>query len=143
MSNTPAFPKEPPVGYPQPGFTPNGSPATDDLSDFERDPSSHDTDFSEGSETELQFHAKDDGFPPGSAGERLKSEASKKAAKLGQSAEDAASRVKEKATEQWETASDRAKELKVTAEDYIRQNPTKTVVIAAVTGLLLGLTMRR
>jgi ElaB/YqjD/DUF883 family membrane-anchored ribosome-binding protein len=37
----------------------------------------------------------------------------------------------------------KAKELQVTAEDYIRQNPTKCVISALGLGFLIGLIVRR
>ena len=37
----------------------------------------------------------------------------------------------------------KAKELHVTAEDYIRQNPTKCVLSALGLGFLIGLIVRR
>ena len=54
-----------------------------------------------------------------------------------------AQHLKESATEQWQDTRVKAKELHVTAEDYIRQNPTKCVVSALGLGFLIGLIVRR
>lgn len=51
--------------------------------------------------------------------------------------------AKEVAQVQWRETSERAKELHVTAEDYIKQNPTKAVLGAMGVGFLIGLIMRR
>ena len=54
-----------------------------------------------------------------------------------------ADQFKTVATEQWENTRVRAKELHVTAEDYIRENPTKCVLGALGVGFIAGLIMRR
>lgn len=51
--------------------------------------------------------------------------------------------AKETAQYQWEETRVKAKELHVTAEDYIRQNPTKAVLGALGIGFLLGLIARK
>ena len=51
--------------------------------------------------------------------------------------------LKETANEQWQDTRVKAKELQVTAEDYIRQNPTKCVLSALGLGFLIGLIVRR
>jgi ElaB/YqjD/DUF883 family membrane-anchored ribosome-binding protein len=60
-----------------------------------------------------------------------------------ESATEKAHLFKATATEQWEDTRIRAKELQVTAEDYIRQNPTKCVLSALGLGFLIGLIVRR
>jgi ElaB/YqjD/DUF883 family membrane-anchored ribosome-binding protein len=69
--------------------------------------------------------------------------AAEKAAALKSAATEKAGHFKESATEQWEETRVKAKEFHVTAEDYIRQNPTKCVVSALGLGFLIGLIVRR
>lgn len=54
-----------------------------------------------------------------------------------------AQHLRESASEQWEDTRVKARELQVTAEDYIRQNPTKCVISALGLGFLIGLIVRR
>ncbi len=51
--------------------------------------------------------------------------------------------LKHAATDQWDESRLKAKEFQVTAEDYIRQNPTKCVISALGVGFLIGLITRR
>jgi ElaB/YqjD/DUF883 family membrane-anchored ribosome-binding protein len=74
---------------------------------------------------------------------QFKSTATDKAAALKSAAADKAQHLRESATEHWEDTRVRAKELHVTAEDYIRQNPTKSVLGALGVGFLIGLILRR
>jgi ElaB/YqjD/DUF883 family membrane-anchored ribosome-binding protein len=109
------------------------------------------------------------GFVPspslGKAANELRSAASEKARELVHTAESKAAVLKERAlesaqqfretanqkatalkscaTEQWDDTRVKAKELHVTAEDYIRQNPTKCVLSALGIGFLIGLIVRR
>jgi ElaB/YqjD/DUF883 family membrane-anchored ribosome-binding protein len=69
--------------------------------------------------------------------------ATEKASAFKASAAERAQHLKESATEQWEDTRVKAKELHVTAEDYIRQNPTKCVISALGLGFLIGLIVRR
>lgn len=69
--------------------------------------------------------------------------ATEKAATLKASATERAQQFKDSATEQWQETREKAHELHVTAEDYIRQNPTKCVLSALGIGLLIGLLSRR
>jgi ElaB/YqjD/DUF883 family membrane-anchored ribosome-binding protein len=73
----------------------------------------------------------------------LKASASEKADELRQSATERAQRLQESAAEQWRDTRVLTKELHITAEDYIRQNPTKCVVGALGLGILVGLMVRR
>ena len=57
-------------------------------------------------------------------------------------ATDKAQYAKETAQHQWEETRVKAKEIHVTAEDYIRQNPTKAVLGALGVGFLIGLIAR-
>lgn len=69
--------------------------------------------------------------------------ATEKAAALKAAASEKASAFKDTASVQWEDTRVKAKELHVTAEDYIRQNPTKCVISALGLGFLIGLIVRR
>ena len=69
--------------------------------------------------------------------------ATEKASALKAAATETAHHLKESATDQWEDTRVKARELQVTAEDYIRQNPTKCVLSALGLGFLIGLIVRR
>jgi ElaB/YqjD/DUF883 family membrane-anchored ribosome-binding protein len=73
----------------------------------------------------------------------LKERAVESAQHFRETAVQKASALKTTATEQWDDTRVRAKELHVTAEDYIRQNPTKCVLSALGLGFLIGLIVRR
>jgi ElaB/YqjD/DUF883 family membrane-anchored ribosome-binding protein len=66
-----------------------------------------------------------------------------KAAELKERANTTAQQFKHAATDQWQDTRVKARELHVTAEDYIRQNPTKCVASALALGFLIGLITRR
>lgn len=74
---------------------------------------------------------------------QFKSTAAEKAAALKSAAADKAQHFRESATEHWDETRVRAKEFHVSAEDYIRQNPTKSVLGALGVGFLIGLILRR
>lgn len=69
--------------------------------------------------------------------------ATEKATAFKSAAADKAQHLKESATEQWQDTRVKAKEMHVTAEDYIRENPTKCVLSALGVGFLIGLIVRR
>lgn len=73
----------------------------------------------------------------------LKERAVESAQHFRETAAQKASALKATASEQWDDTRVRAKELHVTAEDYIRQNPTKCVLSALGLGFLIGLIVRR
>lgn len=73
----------------------------------------------------------------------LKAAATEKATAFKSAAADKAQHFKETASEQWDDTRVKAKEFQVTAEDYIRQNPTKCVLSALGAGFLVGLILRR
>ncbi|MCF7676018.1 MAG: hypothetical protein K9N23_20200 [Akkermansiaceae bacterium] len=80
------------------------------------------------------------------AGEKattLKQTATERAESLRIAAAERAHRLQETATEQWSHTCERGKDIQITAEDYIRQNPTKCVVGALGIGILVGLMVRR
>lgn len=74
---------------------------------------------------------------------QLKATANEKATAFKSAATDKAQQLKETATEQWQDTRVKAKELHITAEDYIRQNPSKCVLSALAAGFLVGLIVRR
>lgn len=75
--------------------------------------------------------------------QHFRDSATEKAIALKSVATEKAHHIKETATEQWQDTRVKAKEFQVTAEDYIRQNPTKCVVSALGLGFLIGLIVRR
>lgn len=75
--------------------------------------------------------------------QQFKDTASEKAAALKTAAAERAQQLRETANEQWQDTRVKARELQVTAEDYIRQNPTKCVLSALGLGFLIGLIVRR
>jgi ElaB/YqjD/DUF883 family membrane-anchored ribosome-binding protein len=74
---------------------------------------------------------------------QFKSQATEKAQAFKSAATERAGQFKETASGQWQDTRVKAKEFQVTAEDYIRQNPTKSVLSALAAGLLIGLIVRR
>lgn len=74
---------------------------------------------------------------------QLRQTATEKASAFKTAAAQQAGQFKDTATEQWDHTRVRAKELHGTAEDYIRENPTKCVLGALGIGFLAGLIMRR
>jgi len=69
--------------------------------------------------------------------------ATEKASALKEVATERATQIRGVADDQWHQTRDKAKELHITAEDYVRQNPTKTVLTALGVGFLIGLIARR
>lgn len=74
---------------------------------------------------------------------QFKTVASEKATAFKSAATERAQHYKETASGQWDDTRVKAKEFHVTAEDYIRQNPTKCVLSALGAGFLVGLLVRR
>ena len=54
-----------------------------------------------------------------------------------------AQKLKSAAEEQWQETRVKAREYHTSAEDYIREHPTKSILIAAGVGFLFGLIVRR
>lgn len=75
--------------------------------------------------------------------EQYKAVATEKAEHYKAVATDKAQQVRESAQQQWDDTRVKAKEIQVTAEDYIRQNPTKAILGALGVGFLVGLITRR
>lgn len=73
----------------------------------------------------------------------LKERAVESAHHFRESATEKAHHLRESAADQWQDTREKAKELQMTAEDYIRQNPTKCVISALGLGFLIGLIVRR
>ncbi len=75
--------------------------------------------------------------------QHFRDSATVKASALKTATTEKAQHLKEVASDQWEDTRVKARELHVTAEDYIRQNPTQCVVSALALGFLIGLIVRR
>lgn len=69
--------------------------------------------------------------------------ATERASAFRSAATDKAVHLRDTANVQWEDTRVKAKEFQVTAEDYIRQNPTQCVISALGVGFLIGLIVRR
>lgn len=74
--------------------------------------------------------------------QQYKTVASEKAQQYKTVATEKSQQAKETAQKQWDETRVKAKEIHVTAEDYIRQNPTKSVLYALGAGFLIGLISR-
>jgi ElaB/YqjD/DUF883 family membrane-anchored ribosome-binding protein len=75
--------------------------------------------------------------------QHFKETANERASQFKATATDKAQHLRESATEQWQESRVKAREMQVTAEDYIRENPTKCVLSALGIGFLVGLIVRR
>ncbi len=75
--------------------------------------------------------------------QQFRDAATEKAQALKEAATARATHLRSVADDQWHQTRDKAKELHVTAEDYVRQNPTKSVLTALGVGFLIGLIARR
>lgn len=75
--------------------------------------------------------------------QQFRETAAERAAAFKAVATEKAQHLKESANCQWQDTRVKARELQVTAEDYIRQNPTKCVLSALGLGFLIGLIARR
>ena len=75
--------------------------------------------------------------------EHFKAVTTEKAEHYKQVVTEKAHDARENAQHQWDETRVKAKELHVTAEDYIRQNPTKSVLYAVGLGFLIGVITRR
>lgn len=73
----------------------------------------------------------------------LKERAIESAQHLRQTAAEKSQHLRESATEHWQETRVKAQEFHSTAEEYIRQNPTKCVLGALGVGFLIGLITRR
>lgn len=73
----------------------------------------------------------------------LRESATVKANALKDNASVHAKQIRDSASDQWDETRVKAKEFQVTAEDYIRQKPTKCVLCALGAGFIIGLLVRR
>ena len=69
--------------------------------------------------------------------------AGERASQIADSAGEKAAQFKDAAGEHWEETRVKAREVHADLEEYIRQHPTKSVMVAAGVGFLLGLIVRR
>lgn len=92
--------------------------------------------------SELRHAAGDFAAATGAEAARLKERAVETASSMKATATDKVQHARETAQQQWEETRVKAKEIHITAEDYIRQNPTKAVLGALGVGFLIGLIAR-
>lgn len=74
---------------------------------------------------------------------QIKATATERTNAFKSAATEKAEHLRDTANVQWEDTRVKAKEFQVTAEDYIRQNPTQCVISALGVGFLIGLIVRR
>ncbi len=80
------------------------------------------------------------------AGEKasdLKTAATGKIEAIREGAGETASQLREVASERWQDTRERARELHHSMEDYVRENPTKSILTAVGVGFVVGLLIRR
>ncbi|MDA0768129.1 MAG: hypothetical protein O3A92_15070, partial [Verrucomicrobia bacterium] len=73
----------------------------------------------------------------------FKEAASEKAQRIRSVAGEKAQQIREVAGEQWQETRVKARAVHTNTEDYIREHPTKAILIAAGVGFLFGLIVRR
>ena len=69
--------------------------------------------------------------------------AGEKASQFADAAGEKASQFKDVAGEHWEETRVKAREIQSEVEEYVRQHPTKSILVAAGVGFLMGLIVRR
>lgn len=74
---------------------------------------------------------------------KAKAEAVEKAKNFRSYAGEKAAAIKQEAGVKLKQGTEKAKELHATAEDYVRENPTKAVLGAVGIGVVIGLILRR
>ncbi len=79
--------------------------------------------------------------PTGS--QTMKAEAVEKAQNFRSFAGEKAAAIKQEAGAKIKQGAEKAKEFHVSAEDYIKENPTKSVLGAVGVGVIIGLILRR
>jgi ElaB/YqjD/DUF883 family membrane-anchored ribosome-binding protein len=80
------------------------------------------------------------------AGEKagdLKVAATEKIEAIREGAGETAGQLREVAADRWDDTRERALELHQSMEDYVRENPTKSVLTAVGVGFVIGLLVRR
>jgi ElaB/YqjD/DUF883 family membrane-anchored ribosome-binding protein len=75
--------------------------------------------------------------------QQFKAAAADKAGEWKSFATEKAGQLRESASEHWQETRDKARDIHISAEDYIRQHPTKCVLGALGIGFLIGLIVRR
>ena len=75
--------------------------------------------------------------------ETLKADAVEKAKNFRSYAGEKAAAIKQEASAKIKQSAEKAKELHESAEDYIKENPTKSVLSAVGVGVIIGLILRR
>ena len=73
----------------------------------------------------------------------LKGAATEKIEAFREGAGETTGQLREVACERWQDTRERAKELHLSMEDYVRENPTKSVLTAVGVGFVVGLLIRR
>lgn len=74
---------------------------------------------------------------------QIRQSAGEHASQLRQYASEKALIVRQKAGAGWDVTSDKAKQLHKSGEEYVKANPTKSVLIALGVGFVLGALIRR
>lgn len=92
--------------------------------------------------SELRHAAGDFAAATGAEAARFKERAVETASSMKATATDKVQHARETAQQQWQETRVKAMEIHITAEDYIRQNPTKAVLGALGVGFLIGLIAR-
>ena len=128
---------DPEAGFtPSPSTSPSISQAASDLRNAATEKAREFVHTAENKATAIKERAVE-------SAQQFKETAAEKAAALKAAAAERAQHLRETANEQWLDTRVKARELHVTAEDYIRQNPTKCVLSALGLGFLIGLIVRR
>lgn len=138
MSNPFATPDnlDPEAGFTQATDNPSVSQAANDLRNAAGEKAREFVHTAEAKANQLKDRAVE-------SAQQFRSTATEKATAFKAAAADKAQHFRESATGQWQDTRVKAKEFHVTAEDYIRQNPTKCVLSALGVGFLIGLVVRR
>lgn len=79
----------------------------------------------------------------GEKAEELKSAASGTMDTVREGSGETASQIRGVASDQWQETRVKAKQVQLSMEEYVRENPTKSVLTAAGVGFVLGLLIRR
>lgn len=94
--------------------------------------------------SDLRKHASDDMTDfAATQPQTVKAAAVEKAQNFRNFAGEKAAAIKQEAGVKLKQGAEKAKELHTTAEDYVRENPTKAVLSAVGVGVIIGLILRR
>lgn len=127
MNDTPFYPAPDAGAEPTPSVSTAASDLRSAAGDFAR--------TTEAQATKLKDRAVE-------TAQAIKATATEKAEHYKNVATEKATQAKQTAQVQWDDTCVKAKEIHVTAEDYIRQNPTKSILGALGVGFLIGLIAR-